>query len=291
MTIVKKQGIWSNSLYPWTDTTSAGYMGSIVAEIDTWIAAISSNPSIVANGMLPVKVRDPSSSTNGGATNGFAYQFPDTRIGLNNAGPTWPTLLVQGTDTFLKVEAGDEYQDTAVNNGFGSIGDSPGHSSTRDISGDVGYNNQAVLFYDTTDGEEFIGVGFKRGIGAGDGGGILVFRDTNGYWCFLMEDAGLAYDTVLGYWTGYDGPNDTNPVLNDSNNSMRPLVVMANTSSPPTNLPNYDGEIQGRWYPTNSALYSGLGTISMPGDFALVNGGTEAIVMLGYNSAAVRVSF
>ena len=60
MAIVVRQGIWDNAVYPWTDTTSAGMMGSIVTEIDTWISAISSNASIVANGQLPVKVREPS---------------------------------------------------------------------------------------------------------------------------------------------------------------------------------------------------------------------------------------
>jgi len=53
--------------------------------------------------------------------------------------------------------------------------------------------------------------------------------------------------------------------------------------------PNYDGEVQGRWFPANSALYAGLNTVASMGNFALINSGTEAVVMIGYRSAAVRV--
>ena len=53
--------------------------------------------------------------------------------------------------------------------------------------------------------------------------------------------------------------------------------------------PGFSQVIQGRWYAANPALYCGLATAARMGNYCLINNDTEAIVQLGYNSAAVRV--
>ena len=207
MTIVKKQGIWLDASYPWTDTTSAGMMGSIVTEMDAWVSAISANPSIVANGQLPVKMREPTDSTNGGVTNGFAYEFPDTTLGVNLDGPSYPVMLVYGTQSSCIMECGDEYVDDSSNNGFGTHNNASasGHRTPHTVTGDAGHDNQAIVIYDDTDGQEFFAVAFKLGTASGDNAGFVVFKDTSGHWCFTMKEDGFAYDNVLNYWTGHQG--------------------------------------------------------------------------------------
>lgn len=289
MAIVKKQGIWTNSVYPWTDTTSAGLMGSIVTEIDAWITAISSNASIVANGQLPVKVREPSDSTNSGTRNGFVYEFPDTTIGVGADGPTYPHLMVHGTQTSLILESGDEFEDDTQNNGFGDMGSSPGHSTSSSIAGDSGYDNQAIIFYDDTDGQEFFVGGIQLGSSVSDSASFGAAKDLDGRWMLMTNDRGFTYDNILEYWTGFTGPYDTDPSLDDTTAVMRSLNYFLVTPTGANTRSNFDYELQGRWYAANPALYASLGSQGRLGNYVLVNGGTEAIVQTGFNGFAVRV--
>ncbi len=286
--VVVKQGIWDNATYPWTDQTSSGYMGSIVAEIDNWINAISSNASITTNGMLPVKVREPSDSTNSGTRNGFGYKFPDITLGSGNYGPTEPVFLVHGTETALTLEIGDEFEDDTQNNGFGDLGQADGHQSSATVTGTTGFNREAIVAYDTTDGEEFIAVGFKVGTSTTGSRGIAAFKDTDGHWCFLVGNVGLAYDNVLNYWTASNGDYDTNPGLSTSSGHMKQLDINSNAPGGAANAPGFDNEVQGSWFSANSALYAGLSTSARLGNFLYLNNGTEGIVELGYISLAVR---
>lgn len=290
MAVVIKQGIWDNATYPWTDQASAGFMGSIVAEIDAWITAISSNASIVANGQLPVKVREPSDSTNSGTRNGFGYEFPDTTIGLNADGPTYPTLLIHGTETSLTTEVGDEFEDDTQNDGFGDLGLTPGHYSLTSVPGTSGTNREAIVAYDTTDEQEFIAVGFKLGTTNTRSGGFAVFKDTDGHWCFVVRDIGFSYDTHQGYWTGQNGPYDIDPEPIEYSSIYAPFVLKTTDYYGSQSRAGFDSIIQQYWYPANPALYSGRGASDDFGNFSRINSDTEAIVSLGYNTAAVRVT-
>ena len=290
--VVIKQGIWDNATYPWTDQTSAGYMGSIVAEIDNWINAISNNVNITTNGMLPVKVREPSDSTNSGTRNGFGYRFPDITIGSGNYGPTEPVLLVHGIETSLIMEVGDEFEDDTQNNGFGDLGSSDGHQSSATMTGVAGFNNEAIIAYDTTDGEEFIAVGLKLSTASNASRGFLVFKDTDGHWCFVVGNIALAYDNVLNYWTGTlnSSDYDTNPRIDSVSTYFASLAIYNSFPGGAVGAPGFDNEVQGRWFSANSALYGGLATVGRLGNFLYLNNGTEAIVELGYASAAVRIT-
>jgi len=290
MAVVVKQGIWPNATFPWSGVNAGDFWPSIVAEIDGWITAISGNASIVANGMVPVKKRDYSSSTNGGTTMGFAYEFPDTSIGLNADGPTYPTLLVYVTETGSGQGGfGDKYEDNTGNNGYGQLSTTPGHRSTRSITVDVGYDRQAIIAYDTTDGQEFLSIGLKLGAADGDTTSFLVAKDMDGRWLFGVKDIGFVYDNVLGFWTGEIGPYDTDPVLFESSNSLRPYRIYPVGTTGASNRPGYDYEIQGAWYTKNPALYSGLSVSASYGDYIFVNGGTETITVLGYQGHSVRI--
>ena len=286
--VVIKQGIWDNATYPWTDQTSSGYMGSIVAEIDNWINAISSNASITTNGMLPVKVREPSDSTNSGTRNGFGYKFPDITLGSGNYGPTEPVLLVHGTETSFILEVGDEFENDTQNNGFGDLGSADGHQTSVTSPGTAGFNNEAIVAYDTTDGEEFIGVGFKLGTASTGSRGFLAFKDTDGHWCFAVGTNVLAYDNVLNFWTANNGDYDTDPVMSTSTAYLKRLYINSNSPGGAISAPGFDNEVQGSWFSANSALYGGLSSGARLGNFLYLNNGTEAIVELGYASAAVR---
>ena len=289
MAIVKKQGIWTDSVYPWTDTTSAGLMGSIVTEIDAWITAISSNASIVANGQLPVKVREPSDSTNSGTRNGFVYEFPDTTIGVGADGPTYPHLMVHGTQTSLVAESGDEFEDDTQNNGFGDMGSTPGHSSSFTGSGSSGYDNQAIIFYDDTDGQEFFVGGIQLGSSTSNSVSFGAVKDLDGRWMLMTGDRGFSYDNILEYWTGANGPYDTDPSLDDTAGALKSLNLLVAASTGANARPNFDYELQGRWYAANPVLYTALASQGGLGNYVLVSGGTEAIVQTGYNGFAVRV--
>ena len=157
------------------------------------------------------------------------------------------------------------------------------------IDGDAGYDRQAVVFYDATDGQEFFFCGVKLGTGSFDNGGFGAFKDTDGHWAIVTGPYGIAYDTVLNYWTGSTGPYDTDPVIDSTTTLLRPLMLRANISVGANNRAGFDNQIQSRWYPSNPALYSGLGTSGKMGNFVLIEGGTEAVIIAGYNSVAVRV--
>lgn len=293
MTVIGKQGIWDNSTYPWSDTTSAGYVGSIVTEINAWITAISGNPSIVANGQLPVQLKGPSDSTDGGVTNGFVYQFPDTTIGLDVTGPTYPTLLFEGQATGVSLIIGDEYNDNGSNSGYGSMytgsGTGRGHSTSEAWSGTSNFDREAIIAYDTTDGQEFFAVGTRLGTSSSSTAGFAVFKDTSGHWCFVLEDTGFAYDNVLGFWTGTAGSYDTDPTVPGNSQYQGPLRLEAAVPTGAANKPNYDGEVQVYWYVANPALYDGRGTTGRYGAYNFTSNDTAVIIELGYDSIAVRV--
>lgn len=289
MAVVARYGVWDNATYPWTDQTSAGLMGSIVTEIDAWITAITSNASITANGMLPVKKREPSDSTDGGTTNGFAYEFPDTSIGTGKTGSTYPTLGFYGTETTVRVEVGDDYQDTTANSGFGDWLSSVGHLSDTSGPGDAGYSNQAIVAYETTDGEEFFAVGLKVGSSVSDEICFIVFKDTDGHWCFIMEDEAFAYDTILDYWVGEFGPYDTDPTRTTvSSTFYLPMSIYSAFPTGAATKSNYGTGGQAYWYPKSSKLFEGRSTSSYFGHYA-DHGSSEQVVVLAYTGQAVAI--
>lgn len=265
-------------------------MGSVMAQMDGWIASIGVNPTIIANGQLPVKVRQPSDSTNGGVTNGFGYRFPDTTIGLNADGPDYPHLIIHGTETSLVLEVGDEYEDDTQNGGFGNMAATPGHYSLQSMAGDAGFNNEAIVAYDTTNGQEFFGAGFRTGNAASKSGAFVVFKDTDGHWCFMVEFVAFAYDTILNYWVGFNGPYDTDPAQVYTTSGYYPLTIRAGTIQGVGGKSGYDGSLQSFWYANNPALYSGRYSTDQFGDFTRINNDTEAVISLGYTSSAVRVT-
>lgn len=284
MGVVAKYGVWDNATYPWENQTSAGLVGSIATEIDTWITAITSNASIVANGQLPVKKRDQSSSTNTGTTNGFVYEFPDTSIGLNKDGPTYPTLMFYGTQTSLNAAVTDEYGDTTGNNGYGTYNQASGHYSLTAAAGDAGYSNQAIIVHNDVDGEEFLGVAIKQGTGVSDENSFTVFKDKSNHWCFHVRGIGFAYDNQMGYWTGQVGSYDTDPVIDGgSSNIVSTGFVRTNTITGAAARPGYNGIGQSLWFPKSDKVMAGRSTSGRWGDFKNLGTG-EQYLSLGYNS-------
>lgn len=289
MGITAKYGAWDNATYPWDDQTSAGVMGSIVTEIDAWITAIGSNVSITTNGMLPVKQRDPASSTNSGTTNGFVYEFPDTSIGLNALGSTYPHLMFYGTQTSLTAAVTDEYGDDTSNNGYGTYGSTSGHYSLITGSGDAGYNNQAIVIYNDVNGEEFLCVAIKHGAGVSDENTFVVFKDKSNRWCFSVRNIGFAYDNYMDYWTGGVGPYDTDPTMGGGNTSLiGPMYLSVSTITGAAGKPGYDGIGQGMWYPASDKLYAARGTTARWGEFRTAETG-EQYMSLGYLGSAVLI--
>lgn len=278
MAVVAKYGAWDNATYPWEDQTSAGMMGSIVTEIDAWITAISSNASIVANGMLPVKRRDPSSSTNSGVTNGFVYEFPDTSIGLNADGPTYPHLMLFGTQTNINTYITDEYANDTSNNGYGNYGSSPGHYTSYPTVGDTGYNNQAIVITETTDGEEFLAVGIQHGAFYADNTHMVVFKDQDGHWCFTTYYYGFAYDNYMGFWTGSNGPYDNDPVTRRSTTLIYGASIECTITGSSTRA-GYDGIGQVAWFPKSSKILSGLGTSARFGQYRAYTTGEQYLAI------------
>lgn len=267
-------------------------MGSIVAEIDAWITAISSNASLIANGAVPVKVREPSDSTNSGVTNGFGYQFPDTSV--SGFGPTDVTLIVYGPETDLNMEVGDEFIDTTANDGFGDMGSTFGEREFEDFAGNAAFDREAIVIYDDTDGQEFLVVGFKLGTGTSDSGGFCVFKDQDNHWCILMRLQGFAYDNVLGFWTGNPslGNYGTSPsALTNTSYSFPPLIVRATDFFDTLNVPGYDQRAQGYWRPANAALYSGRGSTSKLGNYLILSSSNEVMVESGASSVAVKLPY
>ena len=289
MAVIAKHGIWDNSVYPWTDQSASGMMGSIVAEIDGWVSTISSNPSIVANGMVPVKVKGPGDSTNSGVNNGFVYEFPDTSIGLGNDGPTWPTLMVYGKENDFDFGVTDEYTDNGSNGGYGTAGSTPGHSSVSGTSGTAGFNNEAIVCMETVDGEEFIAVGFKLGTSSSQSMGFAVTRDQGGHWLFTARTAVLAYDGVQGYWTSTNGPYDTDPGSTSYSSATiyKPLVVGAVSISAAKNRPGYTGVAQGVWAAKSRKLYHGRGSSGLFGEYLPIGSGEQMLSLGAYSPAVI----
>ena len=284
MGITAKYGVWDNTTYPWTDQTSAGVMGSIVTEIDAWITAISSNASIIANGQLPVKKRDPASSTNSGTTNGFAYEFPDTVIGTGKTGATYPTLMFYGTQTSLIGGISDQYGDNTSNNGYGTYNAGTGHYSDVSGTGDTGYSNQAIVVYGDVDEEEFLGVAIKHGAGTSDEMSFTVFKDQSNHWCFQVRGTGFGYDNQLDYWTGEVGSYDTDPVIQGGGVNVVGAGFIATTGiAGASSKPGYNGVGQSQWFPKSNKVMGGRGTSGRWGDFKNLGTG-EQYISLGFNS-------
>lgn len=284
MAIVAKYGVWDNATYPWTDQTSAGLMGSIITEIDAWITAISSNASIVANGQLPVKVKDQTSSTNAGVTNGFVYEFPDTGIGTGKTGSSYPHLMFFGTQTSLWSVCGDQYTDTTSSNGYGTYSQNPGHYADINAPGDTGYSNQAIIVYGDVDEEEFLGVAVKIGTGTSDENSFTVFKDQSNHWCFQVRSQGFAFDNQLDYWTGEVGPYDTDPIIQGGSvNSVGGGFLGNANIAGAASKPGYNGVGQRQWFPKSNKVMAGRGTSGRWGDFRNLGTG-EQYLGLGYNS-------
>lgn len=291
MAVVAKHGIWDNASFPWTNQTSAGLMGSIITEIDAWITAISGNASIIANGQVPVKKRDQNSSTDGGVNNGFVYEFPDTSIGLNNDGPTYPTLLIYGTETFLNLKMTDEYGDNTSNGGYGSAGQSTGHVVSETSSGAAGYNNEAIVVTETTDGEEFLAVCIKMSSVNSQNGAFLVAKDMDGRWFFDLKGTGFAYDNLMGYWTAAGGPYDTDPLgtVIATSNIYRPYIMGTSSLTGAVSRPGYNGEGQAYWIPKSPKIMTGRTTTSTFGEYRALANGTEQVLGLGYIAPAIII--
>ena len=284
MTIVAKYGVWDNASYPWTDQTVDGLMGSIVTEIDAWITAISSNAGIIANGQLPVKIKDQSSSTNAGVTNGFVYEFPDTGIGVNKTGPSHPHLMFFGTQTSLWGNATDQYTNNTGNNGYGSYTQSPGHYTDVNGAGDTGYSNQAIIVHNDVDEEEFLGVAIKHGAGTSDENSFVVFKDISNHWCFQIRGQGFCYDNQLDYWTGEVGPYDTDPINQGGGTNTVGTGFLATTNiGGAATKPGYNGVGQSQWFPKSNKVMAGRSTSGRWGDFKNLGNG-EQYLSLGYNT-------
>lgn len=284
MAIVAKYGVWSNASFPWTDQTSNGLWGSIRAEVDAWITAISGNASIIANGQLPVKVKDETSSTNSGTTNGFVYEFPDTVIGTGKTGPTYPNLMFYGTQTSLTGAITDEYTNDTSNNGYGSYNQQPGHYTAIAGGGGTGYDNQAVIVYGDVDEEEFLGVAIKIGTGGSDENSFAVFKDQSNHWCFQVRGSGFAYDNQLDFWTGVVGPYDTDPIIQGGNVTSVGGGFLGNANIPgAASKPGYNGVGQRAWFPKSNKVMAGRSTSARWGDFRNLGNG-EQYLSLGYNS-------
>ena len=289
MGITAKYGVWDNATYPWDDQTTAGVWGSVVTEIDAWITAISGNTSITTNGMLPIKRRDTASSTDSGVTNGFVYEFPDTSIGLDALGPTYPHLMFYGTQTSLKGAVTDEYGDNTSNDGYGTYNQSPGHYTVVTGLGDAGYSNQAIVVYNDVDGEEFLGVAIKNGVSDSDGNSFIVFKDKSNRWCFSVKSSGFAYDNYMDYWTGQTGPYDTDPTLKGGSSSLLgPMYLSVTNINGAAGKPGFDGIGQGQWYPASDKLYAARSTSASWGEFRAAGTG-EQYMSFGYSGAAVLI--
>ena len=290
MAVVAKHGVWDNSVYPWTDQTADGVIGSIVTEIDAWISAISSNPSIVANGMVPVKLKGPE-DTDGGGTNGFVYEFPDTTIGLNKDGPTWPTLMLYGSDTNVTLAMTDEYTDSSSNGGLGSAGQTPGHRSVTSNTATAGFNNEVIICTETTDGEEFLAVGIRLGTSNTYVTNFLVARDQDDHWLFTVKSMGFAYDSIMGFWTGASGPYDNDPGTSNyaSTNAYRPFLMGCTSPSGASNRPGYNGTGQGMWTPKSEKVWLAKGSSAVFGEFVPIPGTTEQVMDLGNSGPAIII--
>lgn len=291
MAVVAKHGVWDNATYPYSDTTANGFLGSICAEMDAWITAISANPSITTNGMLPVKIHGPSSSTNSGTNNGFVYQFPDTSIGLNKDGPSYPHFMHYGIETSRNIWVTDEYLDDGSNFGFGARNSNPGHFSGATCTGDTGFNNEVVVATETTDGEEFFACGVLAGNGTNDSHSFTIFKDTDNHWCFAIREAGFAYDTIQGYWTGTTGPYDTDPssVIPASSSAFLPFLVQCANVAGAINRPGFTGEGQGTWIPKSSKIYCGRSTSGRFADYVTLQNGTETLLCLAYYGTSIII--
>lgn len=282
--VVASYQAFDNATLPWSDQTTSGPIGATVAIIDTWIAAISTNPSIIANGMAPTKIKDQNSSTNSGGTNGFVYSFPSSVVGVP-AGATQPHLGLYGTETSINVKACNEYTDDATSSGYGSFANAPGHLSSTSFTGDSGYDKQILIAYDTTDGEEFIAVGIRAGAAATDSGGIFAGVDTSGNWVMTVNELGLAYDTIRSDWTGSAGPEDTDPELAVVTSGWEQFCLRANA---PWGITS--GVLtQADWRAANSNVFSGRDTSASFGGYITINEGglSGQLIAFGYETIGI----
>lgn len=269
---------------PWSDQTSAGPIGATVGVIDTWVSAISTNASIIANGMLPVKVKDQNSSTNSGTDNGFVYRFPSSAIGVP-AGATQPHLGLFGTETSIKVQACNQYTDNTSSNGYGTFSSFPGHLSATTFNGDTGFSKEILVAYDTTDGEEFIAVGINTGSSSSDSGGFCVGVDTDGNWVMTMNEVGLAYDTIRSDWTGSTGPDDTDPEIPVINGGWEQFCLKAKSPAGITS----GVLLQGEWRTANDNIFTGRDTSARFGYYVPISEGglSGQLIAFGYETVGI----
>lgn len=282
--VVASYQVFDDATLPWSDQSTSGPIGSIVGLIDTWVATISTNASIIASGMAPVKVKDQNSSTNSGTNNGFVYSFPSSVISVP-VGTTQPHLGLYGTETSVTVAACNEYTDNTSNFGYGTFGNTPGYYTATTFIGDSGYDKQVLVAYDVEDGKEFIAIGINHGSGTADSGGIFAGVDTDGNWVITCNELGFAYDTIRDSWTSSVGPEDTDPELAIVSNGWEEFNLIAKS---PNGI--ISGVLtQASWRTANRNVFSGRDTSGRFGYYVPVsqNGISGQLISFGYETVGI----
>ena len=182
-----------DAVIPWNDVSAGGVWGSIITIIDQWISDISGNASIVANGMVPIKVRDQLSSTDG-ARFGFVYQFPDTRVPDPATYGVPLTLFYNGQETSFSSYVTSNWRDNTSNSGYGSYNSGSGNYSGASVGGTSGADREVLIFTEDEDEKEFIAVSLKFGVSSSNTATFLISKDTNGYWFGMTRGYGLCLE-------------------------------------------------------------------------------------------------
>ena len=189
----------------------------------------------------------------------------------------------------LEAVVGDQINNPTGRNGYPTFSSNVGNSTSNTATGTAGYNKEAIVIYDDTDGEEFLALAIKTGSGNSYDVGLTICKDTEGYWMFLQDLGGFAYDPLLGYWTGTSGPGRTSPSTQYDTDLFMPLRLVA-TQAPATSTPGYTNEYTGVWFPANDRIYASIGSNNRFGYYLDIGeNGTEHLISMSYSGQAIRI--
>lgn len=229
---------WDSASYDWHAGTSAGAVGQIEAELDTWIAAV--NGHTANTGRQITKMRGYADST-GGNYAGIVLRYGAN----NNTEYAYSYYGTTGSTSARTWYAGPNYADDTSRGGYGTV--SGGVSDTSVSWRTSGYEADFLLIYDTTEGQEYFLMGPRFGTSTSYMDGFLIVKSTEGEWLMSSGDGSTSRqsyhyfdDAVSTGWSAINRTAGGPSSVETANNAFFRYYEYPSTSGSPS---SFEGNI------------------------------------------------
>jgi hypothetical protein len=182
MTVAFDYQAWSSASYNWLDSADPGAVTQqITAKLNAWIAAVNANASNASKQITLLKGPTDSTSAN--------YRGWSLKFDSSSSGATFYTRLHTTSTDNLYVVFGEGWSDDGSQGGYGAI------TGTFSADGSISFYTSGqiaefAIASETTDGEEFICVGWRLANNYIYSDCLIFFKDSEGEWAGFLTDTG-----------------------------------------------------------------------------------------------------